>query len=164
MVLAMSIPQSWPFQKDAQAIVFGACLLTILMQGTTMHKLLAWLGLAKDRAGQEKLQEIRGRIRGHQAAVRFLDRQREAGTVDAQMYEKVHAELLEEMKELEQRRTQTRDIEELMRREELSELKRQLLQVRKAALRQAQVDGHVSEKVAKRLVGELDDQLHRMKE
>ena len=49
-----------------------------------------------------------------------------------------------------------------MRREELSELRRQLLQVRKAALRQARVDGHVSEAISRRLIGEIDETLHEM--
>ena len=42
------------------------------------------------------------------------------------------------------------------------ELRRQLLQVRKAALRRAQLDGHVSEKISRRLIGEIDDALHGM--
>jgi CPA1 family monovalent cation:H+ antiporter len=164
MVLALSIPDSWEYKDLAVNTVFGACLLTILVQGTTMNRLLSWLGLAKDRGGQERLQEVRGRLRGLQAAIRFLDRQREAGTVDKEMYEQVHEEMLEELKQLEQQRFETKVIEELMRREELQELKRQLLQVRKAALRQAQVDGHVSERITRRLVGEIDDILHGMKD
>jgi CPA1 family monovalent cation:H+ antiporter len=162
MVLALAIPKAWPFRDLAIDIVFGTCLLTILVQGTTMARLLRWLGLSRDRSEQEKLQEIRGRLRALQAALRFLDRQREAGTVDPEMYEQVHDEMVQEMKALEIVRAQTRDIEDLMRREELSELRRQLLQVRKAALRQARVDGHVSETISRRLIGEIDEILHEM--
>jgi len=162
MVLALAIPKAWPHRELAIDIVFGCCLLTILVQGTSMHRLLMWLGLARDRSEQEKLQEIRGRLRGLQAALRFLDRQREAGTVDPEMYEEIHEEMVQELKALEMVRAQTREVEDLMRREELSELRRQLLQVRKAALRQARVDGHVSETISRRLIGEIDQTLHEM--
>jgi CPA1 family monovalent cation:H+ antiporter len=162
MVLALAIPRAWPLRGLAVDIVFGTCLLTILVQGTSMHRLLRWLGLARDRREQEKLQELRGRLRALQAAIRFLDRQRESGTVDPGMYQEVHDDMLQEMKALEIVRAQTRDIEDLMRREELNELRRQLLQVRKAALRQARVDGHVSETISRRLIGEIDGILHGM--
>jgi monovalent cation:H+ antiporter, CPA1 family len=162
MVLAMSIPREWAFRALTIDVVFGACLLSMLVQATTMRRFLAWAGLARERGGQQRLQEIRGRLRGLQAALRFLDRQREAGTVDKEMYEELHAELDDDLRALEQQRVETRDVEDQMRKEELSEQRRQILQVRKAALRQAQSDGHVSEKVVRRLVGELDERLHRM--
>lgn len=164
MVLALSIPTAWGLRELAIDIVFGTCLLSILAQGTTMSRLLRWLGLARERAGQERIQVIRGRLRGLRAADRFLDRQREAGTVDREMYEEVQVELRDELRRIEEQRGETRDIEAELRRLELAELRRQLLLVRKAALRQAQLDGQVSEKVAKRLVGEIDDQLHRMQQ
>ncbi len=164
MVLALSIPREWPFRDLAIDVVFGTCLLTILVQGTTMSRLLLRLGLAKDRSGERRMQEIRGHFRSIQAALRFLDRQREAGTIGKEMYEEVHAELLEDLRSLEEESAETKEVEEQMRKAEGQELRRQLLQVRKAALRQAQVDGHLAEKVAKRLVGELDEQLHRMNE
>jgi len=162
MVLAMSIPREWALRSLTIDVVFGACLLSMLVQATTMRRFLSWAGLAKERGGQQRLQEIRGRLRGLQAALRFLDRQREAGTVDKEMYEELHAELHDDLRALEQQRAETRDVEDQMRKEELGEQRRQILQVRKAALRQAQADGHVSEKVARRLVGELDERLHRM--
>jgi len=164
MVLALSIPREWGFRDLAIDIVFGVCLLTILVQGTSMYRLLNWLGLARDLSGQRRLQEIRGRLRGLQAALRFLDRQRESGTVDKELYEEVHGELLDELRQLEEQRTETKDVEKLMRREELSEMQRQLLQVRKAALRQARSDGHVGEKTVRRLIGELDEKLHHMRD
>jgi CPA1 family monovalent cation:H+ antiporter len=161
MVLALSIPRSWEFRSLAIDIVFGGCLLTILVQGTLMNKLLKKLGLAKDTIGREALEEIRGRMRSLQAAIHFLDRQHQAGSVDEQIYQSLCAELQAEKEELEKKKHDSRELEELLRQEEHSELRRQLLLVRKASLRQAMADGHLGEMSVKRLIGELDELLHK---
>lgn len=164
MVLALSIPRHWPHRDLVIDLVFGTCLLTILVQGTTMNKLLRLAGLARDRSGQLRLDEIRGRLRSIQAANRFLDHQRETGTIDDEAYETMRVELEEEIRELERQRGETKDIEEQVRREEMLELRRHLLLVRKSALRDALGDGQISEKAARKLIGQIDEQLHRLQE
>ncbi|RME28848.1 MAG: Na+/H+ antiporter [Deltaproteobacteria bacterium] len=162
MVLALSIPRGWPFRSLAMDIVFGTCLLTIVVQGVSMRKLLGWAGLSKDRLGVRAVEEIRGRLRAIQAALRHLAHQRETGTVDEEMYGQLHSELTEELKQIEAQRAETKDIEQQVREQELLEHRRQLLLVRKAALRDAMVDGQIGEKVARRLIGQVDEQLHKL--
>ncbi len=70
MVLALSVPREWPLRDLAIDVVFGACLLTILVQGTTMHRLLQRLGLAGTDQSPAPTKESRARLRALQAALR----------------------------------------------------------------------------------------------
>ncbi|MBW2704666.1 MAG: cation:proton antiporter, partial [Deltaproteobacteria bacterium] len=172
MVLALSLPRSWPHRELVIDVVFGTCLLTILVQGTTMGRLLRAFSLVSGRLDKDALQEFRGRLRSLHAALRFLDRRREAGTVDEVLYEKLQAELMEEKTELDElmeekteleaRRKEDPVIEGKVREEEHRELSRQILLLRKVAVQKAQVDRLLGEGVARRLVGELDERLHEL--
>ncbi len=164
MVLAMSIPRTWPHRQLVVDLVFGVCVLTILVQGTTMRKLLSMFGLVSDRSSTLALEEFRGRYRSLQDAIRYLDRREATGTVDPQICEAVHAQLARELDDLESRRPDSEEVAERIRAEQQLELTRQVIQLRKDALQNAQADGHISESVAKKLVGELDERLHKLVE
>ena len=164
MVLALSIPRSWEHRSFMIDLVFGVCLLTILVQGTTMRRLLAAFGLITDRAGARRLEEFRGRLRSLLEAIRYLEQRESAQTVDPEVYQSVHATLVEELEVLQQREKDALGAEAKVRHELEIELSRQVIQIRKDALQKAFLDGHVSESVARSLIGELDERLHQLAE
>ncbi len=45
MVLALSLPEAFPFREAIVALTFGVAVLSILIQGTTTSTLIRWLGL-----------------------------------------------------------------------------------------------------------------------
>jgi len=164
MVLALSIPRTFEERQLAVNCIFGASLLTILVQSTTIGLLLRRLGLVPDRKAFEIVERLRGRLRAQQAAVGYLERQRELGVITSEVYQEVHDELEGERERLEQERAEAREMAHAVRREEVTALRRKLLLVRKESLRQAQADGAIDEQVMKALVGELDEQLHHLDE
>ena len=164
MVLALSIPRTFEERQLAVNCIFGASLLTILLQSTTIGMLLKRLGIIQDRGAFLTVERLRGRLRAQQAAVSYLERQRELGAIAAEVYQEVNRELDAERKLLEQERADAREMAAAVRREEVTALRRKLLLVRKESLRQASADGAIDEGVMKSLVGELDEQLHHLDE
>ena len=162
MVLALSIPRSFEERQLAVNCIFGASLLTILIQSTTIGALLKRLGLIQDRKAFEIVERLRGRLRSQQAAVGYLERQHELGVVTPPVYQEVRRELEAEQKKLEAERAEAREMASAVKREEVAALRRKLLLVRKESLRQASVDGAIDEQVMRSLVGELDEDLHQM--
>ncbi len=162
MVLAMGIPERFEYRDLAMNCIFGASLLTILVQSTTIGLLLRKLGLVRDRKAFEIVERLRGRVRSIQAALSFLDRQHDMGVISEQTYQEVHRELINERERLREDSEEARDMAEAVREEEAEALRRELLIVRKESLRQASADGAIDEMVSRSLVGELDERLHHM--
>ena len=162
MVLAMGIPRSFEYRELAMNCIFGASLLTILVQSTTIGLLLQKLGLVQDRKAFEIVERLRGRLRSLQAAMMFLDRQHDMGVIAEENYHEVHTELLDEQERLREDQEDAREMAEAIRREEARALRRKLLIVRKESLRRASSDGAIDEMVMRGLVGELDERIHHM--
>jgi CPA1 family monovalent cation:H+ antiporter len=162
MVLALLLPRDWPYREWVIDLVFGVCVLTILVQATTMRKLLAHFKLVTDRSGMLALEEFRGRFRALQESIRYLDQRNLAGSLDPAVYETVFAALVQELEQLESQRQDAQEVEARMREEQELELTRQVLQVRKDALQKALADGHISETVSRHLIGEIDERLHHL--
>ena len=162
MVLAMGIPRTFEYRELAMNCIFGASLLTILVQSTTIGLLLQKLGLVRDRKAFEIVERLRGRMRSIQSALSFLDRQHDMGVISEEIYQEVHQELINEQERLRQDQEEARDLAEAIRREEALALRRKLLIVRKESLRQASADGAIDELVMRTLVGELDERIHHM--
>ena len=164
MVLALSISREWPHRELVVDVVFGVCVLTILVQGTTIRKLLSHFGLSTDRSEILALEDFRGRYRSLHDALRFLDQREASKTVDPDVCQLVREELTAELTALQLKQADTEQLEASIQAERYIELTRQVFQLRKAALMEAMNDGHLSERVAKRLIGELDERLHCMLE
>ena len=47
IALALSLPAELPFSSQLQTIVFGAAILSILMQGLSMSYVLKWTNLTR---------------------------------------------------------------------------------------------------------------------
>ena len=162
MVLALSIPREFALRELALHCIFGASLLTILVQSTTMGTLLRRLGLASDRRAFEIVESLRGRLRALVAARSYLERQRELGVIPEAVYEQFSAELKGEAEALLRERSEASELVERVRQEEIHALRRKLLLVRKESLRQAQADGAIDDRVMRRLVDALDEELHHV--
>jgi len=162
MVLALSIPRDFEYRILAVNCIFGASLLTILVQATTMGRLLRRMGLTSDRRAYDLVERLRGRLRALQSALSYLERQRELGTIPIPVYEELQQELKAESDQLQQEREEARGMVEQVRQEEILAIRRKLLLVRKESLRQASVDGAIDPDVMRRLVGELDEKLHQL--
>jgi hypothetical protein len=91
-----------------------------------------------------------------------LDKREASGTVEPQVYQAVHQDLARELAELEDRQANAEEIEASIREDQRLELTRQVLQLRKDAVQRAFAEEHISERVARRLIGELDASIHEL--
>ncbi len=162
MVLALSIPREFEYRELAVNCIFGASLLTILVQSTTMGSLLRRLGLVQDRTAFTIVEKLRGRLRSLHEALSYLDRQQKMGIISEFACQVLRKELEQETRRLENAREQSQELVARVREEEIIALRRKLLLVRKESLRQASVDGAINERVMRTLVGELDEKIHQL--
>jgi len=159
MVLAMSIPRSWVFRQECIDIVFGAVLLTILIQAPTTPLLLRFFELGKGRVFREAAVLLRTRLRALNEAERYLERQHEAGAVLPEVYEELRRDFLRRKGEIEEEGRRLRvDASEIFE-EERRELERQLALVEKETVRQAYAQGSLDEHLMRKLVREIDDRI-----
>ncbi len=164
MVLALSVPRSFPARAEVVDLVFGVSLLTILVQAPLTRPLLRRFGLLRSVEDREAVEELGARLRALQAAQTYLLRQHEQGTVSPEVFAELQAELAARQEALEARAADLREAVREVRREEARVLREQLAVVEKEAVREAWARGLVDERVSRRLVGEIDHRLYRLRE
>ena len=164
MVLAMSVPRSWIYRQNVIDLVFGAVLLTILVQAPTTPLVLRFFNLGKGRAFRESAVLLRTRLRALNEAERYLQRQHEAGAVLPEVYEELRRSFLRRKSDIEEEgrrlRIDASEVFEEVRRE----LERQLALVEKETVRQAYAQGVLDEHLMRRLVREIDDRIIGLEE
>ncbi len=164
MVLALSVPRSFPLRADVIDLVFGVSLLTILVQAPLTGPLLRLVGLAKDTRGREEIEEIGARLRALHAASAYLLRQIESDAVSEEVGQEIEQELAARRAALQDRARDLKREKEALAREEAHVLRRQLAVVEKEAVREAWAEGLLDERVMRRLVGEIDHRLFHLQQ
>jgi CPA1 family monovalent cation:H+ antiporter len=159
MVLAMSVPRSWAYRQSLIDVVFGAVLLTILVQAPTTPLLLRLLGIGKSKRFREATALLRTRVRALTEAERYLEQQHERGAVLPEVYEDLRAHLVERRASLEEVGRQLRVDAGSILDEERREMERQLALVEKESVRQAYAQGSIDDRLLRRLVREIDDRI-----
>jgi monovalent cation:H+ antiporter, CPA1 family len=164
MVLALSLPADCPQRSLVLHCIFGVSLLTILVQSTTMQRLLRHFSMiGTDDDESQTLAQMHGRLRSWEAAAAYLERQREAGALSGKLYDSIHQELLSEQKAIQSEQKAMESTLAHLQESELRLFKRQMLHIRKEALKKAAVEGVVDRATLRRLVGEVDETLHELR-
>lgn len=159
MVLAMSVPRTWAYRQSVIDVVFGAVLLTILVQAPTTPLVLRFFDLGRGKAFRESAVLLRTRLRALNEAERYLERQDEAGAVLPEVYQELRRSFLQRKSDIEEEGRRLRiDASEVFE-EERRELERQLALVEKETVRQAYAQGVLDEHLMRRLVREIDDRI-----
>ncbi|RMG43355.1 MAG: sodium:proton antiporter, partial [Acidobacteria bacterium] len=81
IVLALSVTREWEYRQQLIDLVFGAVLMTILVQAPTTPLVLRLFGIGRERGMREEAVMLRTRLRALAEAERYLERQHEAGAV-----------------------------------------------------------------------------------
>ena len=126
--------------------------------------MLRLVGLAKDRAGREAVEELGARLRALHAASAYLLRQMEGEAVSEEVGRELEQELAARRQALQDRAEDLKRHAQALRREEAQVLRRQLAVVEKEAVREAWAEGLLDERVMRRLVGEIDHRLFRLQQ
>ena len=159
MVLALSVPRTWAWRQSLIDVVFGAVLLTILVQAPTTPLVLRLFRIGPSRKLREAAVALRARIRALAEAERYLERQHEAGAVLPEVYRHLRSQLLARRQSLEEEGRQLHIDASSVLDEGRRELERQLALVEKESIRQAYSHGMLDDRVLRRLVHEIDHRI-----
>ncbi|MEO8636960.1 MAG: sodium:proton antiporter [Gemmatimonadales bacterium] len=164
MVLALSLPESFPNRGLMIAVTFGVVLLSILVQGLTMGPLLRRLGLARDTSDRTAYDQSRGDSNAATAALAEIDRMIGTGQTGS-------AQLAEVRAEYEARQHRAREALEALRSrrgdlhtEDLRRARRHLLMIEKAQTLEAVREGLLDRTAADRLLTDVDGRLLHLEE
>jgi CPA1 family monovalent cation:H+ antiporter len=162
MVLALALPAGFPHREQLVVMTFGVVLLSLVVQGLTMARLLHRFGLVHVTPGLVEHEQARAELRAVDVAVRELDRLR-----------RQHAAppfALDAMEQrLEARRAEARRVleslsagESTVRRGESVRAVRRILLAERAELAEMRDDGMMSREALSRLADDLDLRLARL--
>lgn len=167
LAMALSIPfsigtEAFPNRNLLLVMTFGVILFSLLVQGLTMEPLLRRLGLIHRQDRQDELEMLAARRALAAAAVGEIDRMTRVGGLSSAMAAELRQVYSGEIEAADASLGELR-----LRDEELSQaqertVKRHLLQLQKSVVRQRHVDGTISDEPMRRILSDLDDQIHAL--
>lgn len=156
MVLALSLPWSFPHRDVLIAMTFGVVVLSIVVQGVSMAPFLRGLGVVKEDRGRRGYHLQRGEVLAARAALGKLDQVADTLAVAPDLVSDVRKEYERRLKTAEQALSGAVREEAALREEVLTRLRRHLVTVERNAVRDAARQGLLEEGVAQELTGKLD--------
>ncbi len=157
MVLALSLPESFPQRELLIDLVFGVVLVSILVQGMTVAPVLKWAGVIGGGAEKRSYMRLRGAIRATREALSRLDLSLSRGDISDGTYEVLRERLGGRLAELEEGLSQLEPHAEVLRTDEIRRAQAQLLDAEREAVRAARSEGVISEDVARDLLRDIDE-------
>ena len=162
MVLALALPQEFPFRSQLITITFGVVILSILLQGLSMSPLLRWLGVIGAKEDRTAYEIQRSRIRAKSAALDELDQLEKTGAVHPEAAQPLREELAAELQQAEQAVRNLHIQEAVLQSEEQHAARRQLLLVEKSTALEAYRRGLISQAALEHLLSDIDARLFRL--
>ncbi|HST06041.1 MAG TPA: Na+/H+ antiporter [Chloroflexia bacterium] len=168
LALALSIPitlsgsASFPNRDLLLVMTFGVILFSLLVQGLTMSPLLSRLGLINKKSAQEEYELLAARKSMALAAVQEIDRLGRTGGLSPETATKLKDPYNDRIVQLDDLLHDLRLRDEDLTQSQSRSLRRKLLQLEKAVVRQRNLDGAISDEPMRSLLSELDEQLHSL--
>ncbi|MFC1707621.1 Na+/H+ antiporter [Planctomycetota bacterium] len=144
---------------DVTQIIFGVVVLSLLIQGLTIGKLLAKLGFGKLPLCVREYELLRGRTISLKAGAESLAELRQRGEVSERVYESIHGELDKELQTLQDSTTSLLNQHTELNDTEFRKVADSLLLTQRAALEDAFRQGLLSEEAMEKLVQDVDAKL-----
>lgn len=162
MVLVLALPKGFPFRELLLTMTFGVVILSILIQGLSMGRLLKRLNLVGNRRDREDYERDRTTLRAKAAALSALDGMVKTGVVHAEVASGLKQEYASAAAEAEQRikdlHLQTTELQA----EEEHAARRHLIMVEKDAILAAGHQGQLSQELLEELLANVDARLHEL--
>ncbi|MCR1347099.1 cation:proton antiporter [Acidithiobacillus ferriphilus] len=156
MVLALSLPQHFPFREMLINLVFGVVLLTILIQGLSISPVARALGVLSRRHLPADFEMQRMRLTLAQMGVQEIDRLRQEGVLDSQALDALATHYSQESEDAKDRLAKLDIADEDRFRTEFSRLYRQLLTMQKQRLLDARQESLIGHENFERLTADID--------
>jgi CPA1 family monovalent cation:H+ antiporter len=170
LAMALSLPFSLnspgsPQDRDLlQVMTFGVILFSLLVQALTMKPLVVRLGLVDTANWREEFETIAVRKGMASAAVAELERMSRSGGLAPEEADELRRAYSTQIELLDSALRALHLQDEDLRREQMRAIKRRLLQIEKGVVHQRYTDGAIAEEPMRRLLAELDEQIHALDE
>lgn len=164
MVLALSLPATFPHRDLLVATTFGVVLLSILVQGLTMAPLLRYFKLARSRSPRTAYDRLRGELYALQAAGTELEQMTRAGGGELAAGEILRTEYQSRLTLVRTKLQELREQHADLPAEDLRRARRHLLMVEKAQTIEAAHQGLLSTEAREQIIADLDGRLLRLED
>jgi monovalent cation:H+ antiporter, CPA1 family len=141
---------------------FGVILFSLIVQGLTMSPLLSRLGLIDKKSAQQEYETLAARKSMALAAIQEIDRLGRSGGLPQETATRLKDSYTERIVQFDDLLHDLRLRDEDLSQSQSRSIKRRLLQLEKAVVRQRNLDGAISDEPMRSLLSEIDEQLHTL--
>jgi len=157
LALVLTLPPALGTDRELlRLMAFGVVLFTLLVQSTTMGRLVRWLRLVTRSESQVEYEMGHARLTALRAAESHLERLHREGLVSTHAWEKLKPDLNERSASLASAVREVLRGDPALEAEEMDTAQRELLRAQRSALQGLRRDGVISEEVFEKLVAEVD--------
>jgi monovalent cation:H+ antiporter, CPA1 family len=168
LALALSIPMTlvgtvpFPDRDLLLTATFGVILFSLIVQGLTMSPLLSRLGLIDKKSAQQEYETLAARKSMALAAIQEIDRLGRSGGLPQETAIRLKDSYVDRISQLDDLLHDLRLRDEDLTQSQNRSIRRRLLQLEKAVVRQRNLDGAISDEPMRSLLSEIDEQLHTL--
>ncbi|KAB1190691.1 MULTISPECIES: sodium:proton antiporter [Haloferax] len=162
LVLGVSERFSGPLAEQLSALVFGVAAFTLLVNGPTMGRVIARVGISKQRPPQRLYEALVGRLHGVNAALDTAVRLLERDEIPTSVFEDITAIYKDEQRELETAIERLLDKHPSIREHEERLGQHRILIAEYEAISGAIQRGEISNDVGSRLLDDVKVELDRV--
>lgn len=162
MVLALSLPADFAYRELIVSMTFGVVVLSILVHGLSMPRVLAWLGIVREAPDRTAYEMRAGRLQAVAAALQELDHMANMHEASTEILEVLHREYRglvegaeEELQQLALNKPQLHD-------DDMHRIRRRLLVTERDQVMQAFRQGAIGRQSRERLLADIDERLLRL--
>ncbi len=159
MALVLGLPKDLPYRAELVAMTFGVVLFSLLVQGLTVGRLAARLGLAAAEVKDEAYRRLSAARLAWQSALDEIDRQTARGALPAPVASSVAADFRDRVAAAEAAIADLHLSDEALRSSNEAKAYGLAFRAARNALREAQLAGVVEDDATSDLIAEIDEAL-----
>jgi CPA1 family monovalent cation:H+ antiporter len=159
MVLVLSLPQSFPHRDLLVTMTFGVVIISILVHGVTVSRLLKWLGIVTGGEARMNYEFLKGKLRAAYAALSDIERLERGHLKNKGVLSDLHEEYEAMIRHDEEELDSLEIDRKQLRAEEMENLRRQLLLTERKHLLEAFHQGMLNQRVYEKLLEDVDARL-----
>jgi CPA1 family monovalent cation:H+ antiporter len=159
MVLALSLPQSFPHRDLLVTMTFGVVIISILVHGLSVSHFLKWLGIVRGGEVGETYEFLRGKLRAAHAALSDIEQLERGRLKNEGVLSELHEEYEEMIRRDEKELNSLQIDRKQLQREEFESARRQLLLTERKHFLEAFHQGMLRQRVYEKLLEDVDARL-----
>jgi Na+:H+ antiporter len=162
MVLVLALPAGFVHRQLLVNMTFGVVLISILIQGLSMSRLLTRWGVAGAQQDRHEYEQRKGALLAANAALSALGKMRHSRSAPPAVLEQLSSEYETRVGEAEKMMHALQGQHARLEEEEAEAARRHLLLVEKDELMRGRREGILSDEAYERLVTDVDARLHEL--